>query len=129
MDYIEEKDPKEAIRLIRAWLIVLFASVLPIPFYFYRFGRRILTSGQCPPPGSRVIRDTEIIEGAAARRKGRQLIVASIFMATAALAGMIYVPYLLGKISKQLDAIQERSVRSSQPAPPVAEFSRLATAA
>jgi len=113
--YIEEKEPMEGIRFIRALLIVVFASALPMAFYMYRFGRRILRSGQFPPPGTRVIRDTEIIEGGAARRKGRLLIVASIFMASAALAGMLYVPYLLGKIVKQLDAIQEHSPDYSPP--------------
>lgn len=100
MEHLQEKEPSEAIRFIQILLFLLFAPVLPMAYYLYRVARRIQASGQCPPPGMKVIRDTEIVEGNGARRTGKLLLIASIILTIAAFLGMIYVPYVVGKLGK-----------------------------
>jgi hypothetical protein len=100
MEHLQAKAPADALRFIQIVLIILFAPLLLMAYSLYRIARRIQASGQCPPPGVKVIRDTEILEGNAARRKGRLLFVSSILLFTAAFLGMVYLPYLVGKLEE-----------------------------
>jgi hypothetical protein len=54
------------LRLVAAGLALL---VLIMAGWLFRFARKISKSGRFPPPGSRVIYDTPVITGAAARHK------------------------------------------------------------
>jgi hypothetical protein len=55
-----------------AWLIgVSCVSVLTLAAYLWRTGARVLAAAQFPPPGMRVLRDTAIVRGPAALRRGR----------------------------------------------------------
>src|SRR6266436_3582155 len=57
--HLKEQRFEEALRIGQALLAALFLPLLPPAFCVYRFSRRILASGQCPPPGTKVMRDTE----------------------------------------------------------------------
>lgn len=41
--------------------------------YLWRYGARVRAASQFPPPGARVIRDTPVLRGSAALRRGRLL--------------------------------------------------------
>jgi hypothetical protein len=62
--------------------------------YLGRFAMRILASGQFPPPGARVIRDTPILRGAPAKRQGRSMATLAILLVVLGLA-LPWVPDLL----------------------------------
>jgi len=100
--FLKEKRPEGAFRIVEVLLIMLFLPLLPWAFYFYRLGRRILTSGRYPPPGTKVIRDTEMLEGKTARRKAYQMMIFSVVLAAVALMAMFFIPHLLGEVLARL---------------------------
>ena len=68
-------DPRAAPHRVKLAL-VLSAALLTAPMVafavcFWRFGDTILRAGQFPPPGHRVMRDTPVLDGPAAVRRGR----------------------------------------------------------
>ncbi len=95
--FVNQKKPREAAHILLITLSLCFLSVLPMAIYIYRYGQRILKAGQFPPPGEKVIRDTKIIEGNSARRRGRILIILSLLLALASLFGGLFLPYGLYK--------------------------------
>jgi hypothetical protein len=122
--YVKTRDFSGGIRFLQISAAVLFVPTLPMVYYLYRFARRIQTSGQFPPPGTKVLRDTVVIEGSLARQRGNQLLMVSILLAVMSLVGMIYLPYLFGKIGEGVGRKQESNTRFSRPATPAAELKR-----
>jgi hypothetical protein len=99
-EYVRAGDFSGAVRFIQISTALLILPTFPMVYCLYRFGRRVLASGQFPPPGTKVPRDTVIIEGAQARRRGRAWIGVSIALALIALVSVVYLPYLLGKLGE-----------------------------
>ncbi|HET8760340.1 MAG TPA: hypothetical protein VFN94_04690 [Nitrospiria bacterium] len=97
-EYLKKQELWVATRSFQFMIAILFAPVLGMAYYMHRVAKQILASGQCPPPGTRVVRDTEILEVDAARRRGRLLLILSVVLAGAALVGMIYFPYQIGEV-------------------------------
>ncbi|MBW1992180.1 MAG: hypothetical protein JRI59_08710 [Deltaproteobacteria bacterium] len=93
--YLATLEPKAGLRLITWLLIGIFLSFLPLCGYIFRQGRRIIVSECFPAPGTRVIRDTEVIRGKGAVTRGRLLVGAAILMAFLALAAAVGLPYWL----------------------------------
>jgi hypothetical protein len=57
-----------------AWCTGLMClSLAPFAAYLWRLGAKVVLHAQLPLPGARVLRDTPIIRGGAARRRGRWL--------------------------------------------------------
>jgi hypothetical protein len=109
--FANQKKPREAVHVLLVTVSICFLSVLPMAIYVYRYGQRILKAGQCPPPGEKVIRDTNIIEGDAARRRGQMLIMLSLLLALASLFGGLFIPYGLYK-SFDSHQINKKSVET-----------------
>ena len=70
-------DPELIVQRFKFVMIILVA-LIAIPLllfaaYFWRFGGRIVRAERFPPPGAGVLRDTPIVTGSAARRRGRLL--------------------------------------------------------
>lgn len=82
--------------VICSWGLAL-AVVVPmllLAAYLWRLSARIVHSGFFPPPGMRVIRDTRVLFGRAAVRRGRLLkVLASLAGATA--IGFVFVLWRL----------------------------------
>jgi hypothetical protein len=72
---------------IITWALIA-AVVLPVwafNIYLWRLGSRIVVTGQFPPPGMKVLRDTPVLRDAAARKCGRLLQVVAAVTSAAAL--------------------------------------------
>ena len=85
--------------VLSVWGLVL-ASVVPMLFlsaYLWRLGARIVHSGVFPPPGMRVVRDTPVLLGGAAVRRGRLLKVLGL-LAGAAGIGLVIVLWRLASL-------------------------------
>lgn len=95
---IANQEPESAIRLVQLLLSLMFVPMVPMAYYTYRLAMRVNNSQQFPPPGMKVIRDTQILQGKAARRRGNQLLAASILLGVAAFIGLVYLPYLIAQI-------------------------------
>jgi hypothetical protein len=70
--------------------------VLGLAVYQILLARRVLKSGQFPPPGMRVVRDTKIKTGGKAKKVAISLIVLSSIVIVITLF-LVYWPYALEK--------------------------------
>ena len=78
------------------WLIMTLFFVVTLPswvagFYFWRLGARIVRAERFPLAGARLVRDTPVITGKAARRRGKllQILAAVLVLSAAALPVML----------------------------------------
>lgn len=72
------------------WVTAVVAlSVAAFAVYAWLLGRRITSARRFPPPGMAVMRDTVVLDGAPARRRG--LLIQGIAIALAALALLLVV--------------------------------------
>jgi hypothetical protein len=82
------QDPAAApgrIRLVLLGLVALAAvPLLAFAVYLWRFGDRIIRAQRFPPPGLGLVRDTAVIEGDEARRRGRLVQVLALCLGVVA---------------------------------------------
>jgi hypothetical protein len=71
----------DGLRLFKMLGVASMAIPLGACVYLFRLGRRIHSSEQVPLPGTRVIRDTPVVSGPAARRLGTTIVGLSIVAA------------------------------------------------
>jgi hypothetical protein len=90
--FLKQQKPEDALHMLLIVLAALYLPVLLWVIFAFRFASRVMASAQFPPPGSRVLRDTEIIEGAPARRKGLIMMITSIILGLTVFFGAIYFP-------------------------------------
>ncbi len=65
--------------------IITLGPLLGFAWYLWSLGRRTVRAGRYPPPGLRVTRDTPVLTGQAARRRGRLAYFFAGLLATTAL--------------------------------------------
>jgi len=74
MEVLAEHSPDRAVDkisgVLRALALAMGGSILFIAVYLAYFSQRVWKTAQFPPPGTRVIKDTRLITGAAAKRRG-----------------------------------------------------------
>ncbi len=72
--------------------VALSGPLLGGAAYYWRLGRRIVRAETFPPPGLAVVRDTVVMHGRAARRRGRliQLIAAALALVACAIPAMLW---------------------------------------
>jgi hypothetical protein len=90
--HLEEQEPATALRYIQVLLAVIFLSLVPVAAYLLWFGWRVIRSGQMPPPGTKVIVDTRVIEGDAAETRGRIIVMLAGVLLLVGLVGGLYLP-------------------------------------
>jgi hypothetical protein len=96
------RDPSQVgarLRLSFAIVVVLSsASLLGFAAYFWRLGARVVDAERFPPPGVAVFRDTPVVRGPAARRRGRLIQAAAVALTVLA----ILIAVLLSRIASAL---------------------------
>jgi len=88
-----QQDLRARFRLVIAALtIATTGPVLALAAYSWDLGRRIVRAGRFPPPALRLIRDTPVVTGEAARRRGRliQWFAAALGLAAVFLAVFLW---------------------------------------
>lgn len=98
-DWIDD-DPAARLRTL-----ALLASLGMLPFaaaatFIFRLGRQIVRAERFPPPGTTVLRDTVVLRGHAARRRGLLLQALALFLIAATAAGIV----MLLRLASRLDA-------------------------
>ncbi len=90
------EDPARTVRRAR-WLLAGLAVVTSGPAiaagaYLLRLGSRVIAAERFPPPGMRVVQDTTVVTGDAARSRGRlfQGLAAILLLAAAGLAFLLF---------------------------------------
>jgi hypothetical protein len=77
LDGVKQMPLDQALRLLLSALVWIvgstFFALLLLGLHLWRWGKRIRAAGQFPLPGSRVVRDTVVLHGEAALRRGRIL--------------------------------------------------------
>lgn len=98
--YLEGLEGDALHERLKLLFLLLFLPLLFGGIYAIRMGRNILESGQFPPPGTKVIKATEIKEGAAARRYGYGVVLYGIALVAAFIYGAVYLPDQLYSLIK-----------------------------
>ncbi|MBF0529179.1 MAG: hypothetical protein HQK55_07895 [Deltaproteobacteria bacterium] len=89
---------EEAVQTIKIGLVVTFGSVIPIGLYMFVIGRRTSREERFPPRGLKVLRDTKIISGPSAVRRGRVIQALGALLMITAAASATYAYYTFPKI-------------------------------
>lgn len=90
--YLFRLPPRESLEMI-CWIIfITFLSAAPIGFYLCLLGRKTLNTNQFPPKRTKVIRDTAVLTGSSALRRGKILIVGGVLLILMSLFGAGYFP-------------------------------------
>ena len=95
---LERAEPAKALRAIQIVNSFIFLSVIPFGVYPFRLGRRVVAHRQMPPPGTKVIMDTKLLEGDKAVTRGQLMMAIALVLISLGLAGGLYLPYKLGKV-------------------------------
>jgi hypothetical protein len=98
IDWLASQDPRDAVRAMQISFAAAFVPAIPMGLALLRLSRRIRASGQFPPPGMRVLVDTVIVTGAAARRQARGFLAVAVFICLASVTGMIVMPIVVARI-------------------------------
>lgn len=111
IDQLSKKNPELAVKkamLLLKWSMgVVFLLLLGMGAYSILLARRTLKSGQYPPPGMRVIRDTRLRTGTQAKMAAVSLIVLSSVLIVFALF-FLYWPYAFEKTLLKKKSSNER---------------------
>ena len=94
----KQVEPEVLLRFIQIVIAFIFLSTIPFGLYLLRFGWRVIKYRQMPPPGTKVIVDTKVLEGDKAVTRGRLIIAISLVLIVLGLFGGLYFPYKLGKV-------------------------------
>lgn len=105
--YLGSLEPRAALNFITWFLIGIFLSILPISAFLFRFGQKIVRAERFPPPGSKVIRDTEVLRGDRAVARGRLFIGIALVVAALALGSAVFFPYWLNKLAAPQQRFQK----------------------
>ncbi|MBI1736814.1 MAG: hypothetical protein HYR51_16730 [Candidatus Rokubacteria bacterium] len=86
--WIDEDPPAR----LRAMAILASLGMLPLAAaatYMFRLGRQIVRAERFPPPGATVVRDTVVLRGRAARRRGLLIQGLGLFLVAASATGIL----------------------------------------
>jgi hypothetical protein len=86
--------------IFAVFAVLLAAPLVAMAAYFSSLGRSTVQSGEYPPPGSRMIRDTPIVRGGEAFSRGRTLQGVAVFLSAAA----VIIGLLLWRLASTLGA-------------------------
>lgn len=84
--------PAAVARLLRVVAVVAWAGGLGFvgcAWWLFRLARRINRSGRYPPPGMKVVRDTRVRTGRAARTTANAALLFAVLAAAAGTVGMV----------------------------------------
>jgi hypothetical protein len=97
--YLDALEPRTALHLLSWSMSLVCLSFLPLCAFIYLQGRKIIVSECYPTPGARVIRDTEVIRGGRAVKRGRLLVKVALFLGVLAILAAGYFPYWLNNLA------------------------------
>ena len=97
-DNLEQVEPEVMLRIIQIVIAFVFLSIVPFGLYLCRFGWRVIKHEQMPPPGTKVIVDTRVLEGNKAVIRGKIIVAIFLILIIVGLYGGLYFPYKLEKI-------------------------------
>jgi hypothetical protein len=118
MARLEREEPRTVLSVLEAATAVVFLSVVPMAIYLYRFGRGVVRHRQLPPPGTRLMVDTRLIEGERAVRRGRLVMaLAGVLLALGLLGGLGLPCYLEKVFSARLQGSSSAQVEQPSRAP------------
>lgn len=106
---------EKVIFLLKWWMGLGSLPILGFGVYQILLARRVLKSGQFPPPGMKVVRDTKIKTGGKAKKVAISLIVLSSVIIVITVF-LVYWPYALEKrLLKKSSFKRETSTHLFQP--------------
>lgn len=95
------RDPESRLRLARGALAIAFAvPTVGFAAYFWRLGDSIVRAERFPAPGTAVVRDTVVLRGDRARRRGRSAQVVAGLLALLSAGFLLFLWRLLALLDR-----------------------------
>lgn len=91
-EYIESLPIKERLDLILLLITILILSFIPLGLYFCLFAKKIYKTGQYPPIGHKVFRDTRVYRGKPARQRALLLLITGLILISTTVFSATYFP-------------------------------------
>ena len=82
-------------------LTLIFLSLIPWGLYICIFAKRIYKTGQFPPLGQKVLRDTRVYRGKVAHQRAFICLILGVFLIVASLIVSIYFPAKFREIKQK----------------------------
>jgi hypothetical protein len=106
---------EKVVVLLKWWLGLGSLPILGFGLYQILLARKVLKTGQFPPPGMKVVRDTKIRTGNKAKKAAISLIVLSSIIIAITIF-LVYWPYALEKkLLKKKNLREQTSINLFQP--------------
>jgi hypothetical protein len=86
----------ESAMLWGSWVATL--PVIALALWLWRYGGRVQAAARYPPPGARVIRDTVVVHGDAARLRATAMRVLAVFLGLLSAGTLIAVHRLVARL-------------------------------
>jgi hypothetical protein len=96
--FLMAMEPDQALRTIKWVLVILFLGGTPGAAYLMSLGRRILSENRFPPMGMKVLKDTPVLTGRAARIRGGTILALALVMFCLCLGGATYAWLALPRV-------------------------------
>ena len=101
---LQARPPEEALPLLidaLRWAVLILCVLLGLlTVYLWTLGNRVTSDSRFPPHGQRVIRDTTVLEGDAAMRRGRVLRGLAMVLALCAVGLLATSWHLLSRLAE-----------------------------
>jgi len=104
--------------LVYLFAVLMGAGALLLAAYFGYLAMRIRSTGQFPPPGAMVLKDTPLLTGAAARRRGWIAAAASLMLIVAGTAGTWFFQHSVHRVMKSGAKNKPAPAKLAAPAKP-----------
>ncbi len=101
--HLEGLKAQKALGILKAALVVLFLSILPLAAYLFVVGRKMMKYERFPPPGMKVITDTRVVEGEEVKFRGQVVVVLSLVFILLALLGALYSSSMIDQLASGVD--------------------------
>jgi hypothetical protein len=92
---VRRLEPQKGLFVVRCALMVMFCTMVSLAVYLACFGRKVLKYRSIPPPGTKVLRDTRLVEGKSAVLRGQIVMLLSVLMLIFGLYGLLVTLYKL----------------------------------
>jgi hypothetical protein len=102
-DWLTSEPAETAHRAKLAFYVTAFilsAPVIAFAIYLWLFGARVLRAQRFPPPGIRVIRDTPVVEGQGATRRGHVIQILAVCLGVSAAVLALFFMWFAQTIGK-----------------------------
>jgi len=98
-EHLVKQDNPRKLTVIETVLTLIFLGFIPVVFYLFALGRRIIDSERFPSPGAKVTRDTQLLKGQKAVLRSQMMVFIAILLIVLALVGWMFTHFMIKSLT------------------------------